>query len=78
MKYIMPALAVATVSSVSALAQDSKSVSEAQSASSAWLALMDCGKYSDSWSQASGLLKSAVNEASWSAAVQRVRVRLVA
>jgi hypothetical protein len=75
-KYIIPALAVATVFSVSALAQDSKPVSEAQTAASAWLALVDGGKYSDSWVQAAGLFRSAVDEVTWSAAVQRVRAPL--
>jgi hypothetical protein len=76
MRYVTLAFVTAALLSISAIAQDSQSVAQARMASSAWLALVDAGKYSDSWAQAAGLFKSAVNEPSWTTAVQRARAPL--
>ena len=78
MRYVTLTFATAALLCISAIAQDSQPVSQAQAqtASSAWLALVDAGKYSDSWVKAAGLFKSAVNEPSWTAAVQRARAPL--
>lgn len=56
-----------------ALAQDSREITEAQTSAATWLALVDTGKYADSWEQSAGLLKSAVTMAAWITAVSHVR-----
>jgi hypothetical protein len=67
---------VASLLGVPAMAQDAQSISQAQTAANGWLALIDAGKYSDSWEQAAGLFKAAVAEPSWASAAARVRAPL--
>ena len=76
MKFIALTIVTATLLGVSAIAQDSQSISKAQTAASTWLALVDAGKYSDSWDLSAGLFKSAVSKVSWAAAVGGVRAPL--
>jgi hypothetical protein len=61
---------------VCAIAQDSQSTSQAEAAASAWVALVDAGRYSDSWEQAAGLFKSKISAPSWASAIGGVRAPL--
>jgi hypothetical protein len=45
----------------------------AQKPAEAWLALVDSGKYAESWQEASQLFKSAVTQEQWQAAVSAAR-----
>jgi hypothetical protein len=45
----------------------------AQQSSNAWLALVDSGKYADSWQEASQLFKAAVTKEKWQDALHTVR-----
>ena len=45
-------------------------------ASSAWLSLVDEGKFSESWDQAAGYFKNAVNKDQWIASLKGGRVPL--
>lgn len=76
MKLIAFAIATASLLGASAIAQDTQSISQAQAAAMAWLALVDAGNYSDSWEHAAGLFKASISKASWAAAVSRVRTPL--
>lgn len=76
MKFTAFAMIVAGLLGVPAMAQDAQSISQAQTAAKAWLALMDAGEYSDSWAQAAGLFKAAVPEPSWASSAARVRAPL--
>ena len=46
---------------------------EAQAAARAWLALVDGGKYADSWSTAASLFRNAVTKEQWTQQVAAVR-----
>jgi hypothetical protein len=41
-----------------------------------WLALVDAGKYGDSWEHASDTFKKSISKENWEAAVKRVRGQL--
>jgi hypothetical protein len=45
----------------------------AQQSSDAWLALVDSGKYADSWQEAAQLFKAAVTKEKWQDALHTVR-----
>ena len=45
----------------------------AQQSSDAWLALVDSGKYADSWQEASQLFKAAVTKEQWQNALRQTR-----
>jgi hypothetical protein len=49
---------------------------EAVSAAKAWLAVVDSGKYADSWTDASDLFQSGVSEARWEKMVGAIRDRM--
>lgn len=48
----------------------------AEMAATAWLALVDSGKYADSWTEASEPFKAAVSRAQWEGALEKVRAPL--
>ena len=45
----------------------------AQQSSDAWLAIVDSGKYADSWDEAAQLFKAAISKAKWEDALHTVR-----
>lgn len=51
-------------------------VAKAQAAAKTWLALVDSGKYADSWAQAAAVFKSSVTSAAWQSSIKSVRVPL--
>ena len=48
----------------------------AEKAATAWLAVVDAGKYGDSWSEASEPFQAAVSRAQWQEALEKVRAPL--
>jgi Protein of unknown function (DUF4019) len=48
----------------------------AQEAAEAWLALVDSGKYSESWNEGAQILKTAVSKEQWESTLQKVRTPL--
>ena len=56
----------------SAIAQ-TKPEQLAQHTSDAWLAIIDSGKYADSWDEASQFFKGAITKTKWEAALHGVR-----
>jgi predicted SnoaL-like aldol condensation-catalyzing enzyme len=59
---------------VSAVAQTQQKPEQlAQQSSDAWLALVDSGKYADSWDEAAQMFKSAVTKDQWQSALGQVR-----
>jgi hypothetical protein len=73
MKLVTLSIVCTLLLSIPALAQDSREITEAQTSAATWLALVDTGKYSESWEQSAALLKSAVTMAAWITAVSHVR-----
>ena len=59
-----------------ARAADSKSEEAAAAKAEAWLALVDHGKYGESWDEAAALFKGAVPKARWEEQVKAVRAPL--
>ncbi len=57
--------------SASAAAQAQQKL--AQQSSDAWLALVDSGKYADSWDEAAQMFKAAVTKDQWQSALGQVR-----
>jgi len=57
----------------SARSQTDKVSSKVTAAASAWLALTDVGKYSESWDAAASLFRSAVSSADWVKALTATR-----
>lgn len=70
------ALAVTLLAIASATAQTQKPEQLAQQSSDSWLKLVDGGKYSESWQEASQLFKSAVTQPQWLSALEKVRTPL--
>jgi hypothetical protein len=57
----------------SAYADEKDEVLKAQRAATAWLALTDGGKYSESWDAAAALFKAAITKPDWEKALQSAR-----
>jgi opacity protein-like surface antigen len=76
MKSLALTMVITALLGVSAIAQDSQSTSQAEAAASAWLAMVDAGRYADSWEQAAGLFKSKINAPAWASAIGGVRAPL--
>ena len=57
----------------SAVQAQQKAEQLAQQSSDAWLALVDSGKYADSWQEASQLFKAAVTREQWQSALRGSR-----
>ncbi len=70
------AVAGALLVSVFALAAGSDAVEKAQAASRTWLALVDSGKYAESWETTSSLFKGAVTKDGWASACRQARTPL--
>ncbi len=66
---------LATSASVSAPAQAKPEELAKQSAES-WLALVDSGKYADSWEEAASLFKGAVKKEQWQSMIHATRAPL--
>ena len=59
--------------SVSVRAGETDAAAKAQTAAKAWLALVDAGKYGESWDAAASLFKGAVTKEGWAAACAKAR-----
>ena len=76
-KYIVAiTIVVSALFNASASAQETEAIANAKASAVAWLALVDDGKYSESWQQASSRFQSAVNKTWWESAVAAVRTPL--
>ncbi len=77
MKRVLPlAIAGSLLVSVCARAGESDAVPKAQGAAKTWLALVDSGKYGESWESASSLFRSAITKDGWAGACAKVRAPL--
>jgi hypothetical protein len=61
------------LSVITAAAKDSEKEKAAVSAAEKWLRMVDEGKYSDSWQEAAGYLRNAINQEQWNRSLQAVR-----
>src|SRR5271165_2625157 len=59
--------------SVSAGADDTEQVADAEVAALAWLALTDGGAYSQSWDQAASMFQGAISRETWISAIVNAR-----
>lgn len=62
--------------SITVKAQNVDKEIEAVTAAEDWLALVDAGKYGDSWKAASGYFKTAVKQGQWEQSLKAVRLPL--
>jgi len=56
--------------------QAANDTSQAEAAADQWLALIDSGKYGDSWDQAATVFKAALPREQWVSAMQSMRTQL--
>jgi opacity protein-like surface antigen len=76
-KLFLVALAVCIASGAAApLAAAESPEDAAQKAATTWLALVDAGKYGESWQGAAEAFKQAVTQAQWQGALEKVRAPL--
>ena len=66
---------ICTITSGGLLAADAHAAAkrDAQKAAETWLALVDAGKYGDSWSSASSIFRKAVSQEQWRSAARAAR-----
>jgi len=69
---LVPAMLFALLVGISAAAQ-AKPEQLAQQSADAWLALVDSGKYADSWQEASSMFKAHVTKDQWRSMIAAVR-----
>jgi len=67
------ALLVLVLAAPTARAAESEAVGKAQEAAGAWLALVDAGKYGESWEAAASFFRAAVTKPGWESAVRSAR-----
>jgi hypothetical protein len=67
------ALAALLGSAGARLAADSGAEKAAETSAMAWLAVVDTGKYGESWDAAAALFRTALSRAQWEAALEKVR-----
>jgi hypothetical protein len=72
-RFVAAAVIVATLMSGVAWAQHEKQEKAALEAAKAWLALVDAGKYAESWDAASSLFRGAVTKEQWIKALEGYR-----
>jgi hypothetical protein len=75
-RILAPALLLAATVSARASAADpagSPAEKAAEASAQAWLALVDDGKYGESWDAAASVFRSAVTKAGWESALDGVR-----
>lgn len=53
--------------------EESAAAKAAEASAAAWLALVDAGKYGESWDQGAALFKAALTRSQWEAALEKVR-----
>jgi hypothetical protein len=70
---VTSALALAAAIAAVVLASDMAAERAAQQSAQTWLALVDAGKYGQSWSEAAQLFKQAVTQAQWEGAAKGAR-----
>ena len=70
---VTSALALGAAITALVLAADTAAERAAQQSAQTWLALVDAGKYGQSWSEAAQLFKQAVTQAQWESAARGAR-----
>ena len=70
---VTSALALGSVIAALVLASESSAEKAAQQSAQTWLALVDGGKYGQSWSEAAQLFKQAVTQSQWESAARGAR-----
>ena len=73
-RFFVLVLAVLALRMTDVAAEDATTA--ADKAAQEWLALVDAGRYADSWSEASQVFKNGVSRADWKNAVESVRAPL--
>jgi hypothetical protein len=70
------AFVLITLMAVTARAAETDAVAKAEDAARSWLALVDAGKYAQSWDEAAGYFKGAVTKDGWVSALTAARAPL--
>jgi hypothetical protein len=73
---LLPIVVVAMFCLAPRVPADESSVKGAQAAAEAWLAIVDSGRYSESWDEAAAFFKQSVTRLHWEEAVKKVSTPL--
>jgi Protein of unknown function (DUF4019) len=71
--FLSAVLAVVLLSTAAPLASEESPEKAAEAAAGSWLALVDAGKYGESWDAAASAFRDSVTRAQWEEALERVR-----
>jgi Protein of unknown function (DUF4019) len=74
--FMIAAVLAPGFASVRGLRAQDQSVTQAQKAAEQWLALVDAGKYGESWDEAARMLKDTVSRKDWISTVKEKRAPL--
>ncbi len=75
-KAICGAVVALLLASASPLIAADDAVARAEAGARAWLALVDAGKYGESWDEAAAVFKASIDRAQWEKALGGVRSQL--
>ncbi|MBK7926842.1 MAG: DUF4019 domain-containing protein [Bryobacterales bacterium] len=75
-RWAVVATVVLSLAAAAGWAADQGKEKAAEAAALQWLALVDNGRYSDSWSQSSEVFRQAISQEQWVQALQKVRTPL--
>jgi hypothetical protein len=77
LKLFVPVIMAASMLvATSAHAQEDPRVIEAKAAAASWLALLDAGRYADTWAQSASMFQTAVTQENWVNVVKPMRAPL--
>ena len=77
MKLFVPVIMAASMLvATSAHAQEDQRVTEAKAAAASWLALLDAGRYADTWTHSASMFQTAVTQENWVNVVKPMRAPL--
>lgn len=75
-RWVAVAAMVLSLASAAGWAADQGKEKAAETAALQWLALVDNGRYGESWSQSSAVFRQAISQEQWEQALQKVRTPL--
>lgn len=74
--FMIAAVLAASFAAVRGLRAEDQPATQAQKAAEQWLALVDAGKYGESWDEAAQMLKTTVSRKDWVSTVKEKRAAL--
>jgi len=72
-RFLLPIFLMLSIVGGPAKAQETQAIASAKAAASAWLAVVDSGRYAQSWDQGATLFQAGVAKDEWQSAVANAR-----